>query len=265
MAKFRITGQVLAANMAPVAGASVRIIDKDEDGRDDVILTRTTDAQGYFRGLSSEWQDTRQTPLVTLPPWTDTKVLAFEVRKNGRTHAGPFLHVSDTTSVPIVVPWLESPSVLAKVNGVGCDSPNDIISAVMRAAQRGDPIQLEVLDPRAVADLQILTESRQEIIDWLESANPGLAQMLRGSSVQRPGVYALVEPVSASIAGTALIIIACCFLAVSIGASLVLVGIATSLVLATAMGYCKIGVTQDTEVAPDGRTQNTVEFGLTKC
>jgi hypothetical protein len=260
MSKFRIQGQVLAANLAPVAGASVKIIDKDEDGRDDVILTRTTNDRGNFSGMSTEWQDTRKTPLVDLPPWTDTKVLAFEVRKGGRAHSGPFMHVDDTTSVPIIVPWLETPVLLAKVNGIACDSPDDIIAEVMRAARRGDRINLEVLDPVTVTALGILTEGRQETLDWLESRNPSLGQTMRGLQVPTATI-AVVEPVS----DTVLIILACAVLAVAIGASLVLVSVAVSLILATAMGYCDIGVDQDTEVSPDGRTQNTIKFGLTKC
>ena len=269
MSRLRFQGQVLSASLQPVAGASVKIIDKDEDGQDDVILTRITNDQGNFSGTSTEWQDTRRSPIpgATLPPWTDTMILWFEVRKNGKKHDGPFMYVPGTAlSAPIVVPWLEVSSTLARVNGVACDSPQDIISEVSRAANRGIPIDIEILDPTTVSAMQILTESEQEIHDWLESTNQVLGQLLqqitgRRSSGPSSTIQALaVEPVSS----TVLIIIACCVLALAIGASAVLVSVAVSLTLATSKGYCTIGADQATELDAQGNTRNTVKLGLRK-
>lgn len=269
MSRLRFQGQVMTASLQPVAGASVKIIDKDEDGQDDVILTRTTNDQGNFSGTSAEWQDARRTPIpgATLPPWTDTMILWFEVRKNGRRHDGPFMYVPGTTlSAPIVVPWSETPSELAKVNNVACDSPKDIIDAVSRAASRGVPIEIEVLDPTTVAAMQILTETDQEISDWLESTNRTLGlllQQITGRQSAGPGT-ATQALVVESVSTTVLIILACCALAVAVGASAVLVSVAVSMILATSKGYCHVGASQETEVGTDGRTRNTVKVGLDK-
>jgi hypothetical protein len=156
--------------------------------------------------------------------------------------------------------------VLAKVNNVACDSPKDIIDAVSRAASRGLPIKIEVLDPTTVAAMQILTETDQEISDWLESTNSTLGLLVHqitGRQSAGPGT-ATQALVVESVTTTVLIILACCALAVAIGASAVLVSVAVSMILATSKGYCHVGAEQATEVGPDGRTQNTVTIGFDK-
>src|SRR3954469_21952426 len=59
MTRLNIAGQVLYADFTPAAQASVKIVEQDRlpGGDNDRILTRTTDANGRFSGLSAEWND----------------------------------------------------------------------------------------------------------------------------------------------------------------------------------------------------------------
>ena len=59
MAKLQISGQVLYNNLTPAPNAHVEIweLDLGPGGVNDKILTRTTNDQGRFSGLSSEWED----------------------------------------------------------------------------------------------------------------------------------------------------------------------------------------------------------------
>jgi hypothetical protein len=265
MPKIRIQGQVSYWNGKPVSGATIKIVDLDEDERHDTILAATTNNRGQFSGLSKEWQDVRQMPFITLPAWTDTMVLQFEVTRGSQKHSGPFLYINDTTSVPIIVPWLESP-VLATVNGIDCDKADEILSEAIRAIQSGQRIKIQILDPASVEALQVLTESPEAILAWIEEKVPMLGQQLR----QIPGLSSrntssafqtfAVEPVSAS-----LTILAIAILVLVSGVSIVLAGIAVTLILAVSLGYCKIEVDQGTKVGSDGATETTIDFDIAKC
>ena len=59
MAKLQISGQVLYNNLTPAPNAHVEIweLDLGPGGGNDKILSRTTNDQGRFSGLSSEWED----------------------------------------------------------------------------------------------------------------------------------------------------------------------------------------------------------------
>jgi hypothetical protein len=59
MAKLQISGQVLYNNLTPAPNAHIEIweLDLGPGGVNDKILSRTTDDQGRFSGLSSEWED----------------------------------------------------------------------------------------------------------------------------------------------------------------------------------------------------------------
>ena len=109
MAKLDIAAVVQYANLSPVPGATVNIIDLDRGGNgNDLILTATTDAQGKFRRQSKEWIDLNNVRI----PWggklstPDVLALQFRVEKDGKVHEGPFLFVSDGVLVSILTPWL---------------------------------------------------------------------------------------------------------------------------------------------------------------
>ena len=58
MAKLNIAGVVQYADLSPVHGAVVKIIDLDEGGNgNDIILEDVTDAGGKFKKQSKEWID----------------------------------------------------------------------------------------------------------------------------------------------------------------------------------------------------------------
>jgi hypothetical protein len=109
MAKLDIAAVVQYANLSPVPGATVNIIDLDRGGNgNDLILAATTDAQGKFRQHSKEWVDLNNVRI----PWggkmstPDDLALQFRVEKDGKVHEGPFLFVSDGVLVSILTPWL---------------------------------------------------------------------------------------------------------------------------------------------------------------
>lgn len=112
MSKLKIGGQVLYQDQAtPVANARVQIFDLDEGGNgDDKILETTTNADGKFKGTSKDWED-KNSKRITGPfgPFTmdipDILGLEFRVSDGHHTHRGPFFHIADNTSIPIVVPW----------------------------------------------------------------------------------------------------------------------------------------------------------------
>jgi hypothetical protein len=105
MAKLQISGQVLHNDLSPAANATVEIweLDLGPGGSNDKILSRKTDAQGRFSGLSSDWADREGTAWGV--PVPDILNLEFRVKlEDGRTHKGPFI-TTHGTSVPIVVPY----------------------------------------------------------------------------------------------------------------------------------------------------------------
>jgi hypothetical protein len=105
MAKLQISGQVLYNNLTPAPNAHVEIweLDLGPGGVNDKILTRTTNDQGRFSGLSSEWEDREGVAVfgVSVP---DILNLEFRVSVDGKTHKGPFV-MGQGTSVPIVLPF----------------------------------------------------------------------------------------------------------------------------------------------------------------
>ena len=104
MARLQISGQVFYNDMTPAHGAEVQIweLDLGPGGSNDKILTRTTNDQGRFSGLSDEWKD--REGVVFGVNLLDILTLEFRVRVDGNTHKGPFV-LAYGTSVPIVLPF----------------------------------------------------------------------------------------------------------------------------------------------------------------
>lgn len=104
MAKLQISGSVYYSDMTPAPNATVEIwqLDLGPGGSNDRILTKTTNNQGIFSGLSSNWDDGEGVVFgVHLP---DLLNLEFRVKVDGQNHKGPFLWASGT-SIPIVLPF----------------------------------------------------------------------------------------------------------------------------------------------------------------
>jgi len=110
MAKLKIAGMVRYSDLTtPAKGAKVRIYDLDSGGNgNDEIFSVTTDGEGHFSGESKDWQDTN-TVRVRLPfgsinvTTPDLMLLEFRVESDGKTHRGPFVHLGDNASAPIIL------------------------------------------------------------------------------------------------------------------------------------------------------------------
>jgi len=104
MARLQIRGQVSYNDMTPADGVEVRIFDLDigPGGANDRILTKTTDGQGRFSDLSSEWADREGVVHgFNLP---DLMNLEFRIAVGSKSHKGPFLWIAGA-SIPIVLPF----------------------------------------------------------------------------------------------------------------------------------------------------------------
>jgi len=104
MAKIHISGSVVYNDMSPAPNAAVQIWDLDlgPGGQHDHILTRTTDNDGRFSGLSSEWKDAEGVVLGI--PVLDVLNLEFRVTVDNKTHSGPFF-MGHGNSLPIILPF----------------------------------------------------------------------------------------------------------------------------------------------------------------
>jgi hypothetical protein len=112
MSRLQIVGSVVYRDLKPAEQVSVEIweLDSAPGGRDDKILTRTTDAYGRFSGLSSEWNDSEGNAWGV--PMPDLMNLEFRVSADGKSHKGPFFLVNGK-GAPIVLPW-EAPKPITR-------------------------------------------------------------------------------------------------------------------------------------------------------
>lgn len=107
MAKLTLGGKVLYSDMqTPIANARVQIYDLDQGGNGhDKIFEGNTNSSGEFSGVSEEWVDKNTISVgfstLEIP---DMLTLEFQVMANGRVHKGPYFHLGDNASIPIVVP-----------------------------------------------------------------------------------------------------------------------------------------------------------------
>ena len=108
MSKLKISGLVLYNDLhTPVPNARVQIYDVDTGGNGtDKILDKRTGTDGKFTGISSEWSDANYlSTFVGNVPVPDMLILEFRVTENTKVHRGPFIHIGDYNSAPIIVPW----------------------------------------------------------------------------------------------------------------------------------------------------------------
>ncbi|MEB3356056.1 MAG: hypothetical protein VKK04_04970 [Synechococcales bacterium] len=111
MSRLALGGKVLYSDIqTPVANARVQIYDLDQGGNgNDRIYEGTTNGDGTFSGLSGEWSD-RNTIRINTPfgpiiqDVPDFLALEFRVVAEGQIHKGPYFHLGDNNSVPIVMP-----------------------------------------------------------------------------------------------------------------------------------------------------------------
>lgn len=112
MAKLKIGGTILYNDLrSPVPSATVQIYDLDQGGNGhDLIFSKRTGSDGKFGGISSEWNDRNTITITTVfgkatVDTPDVLALEFRVNADGRQHKGPFIHIADYNSAPIILPW----------------------------------------------------------------------------------------------------------------------------------------------------------------
>lgn len=167
MSQLYIAGKVLHeqgpwGENRPVSGARVEILSGEDPVRGaDLILLSTTDANGEFTGLTTEW---RGMVLKTIPdpekPWRTMQVeepdpeekLSLHARIRQSTTQGvqvctlPVEYVDDLTPVaPLVVNWgPPEQSVVGSINGIACNSPMEFLERSMAAlSARPSEIRME--------------------------------------------------------------------------------------------------------------------------
>jgi hypothetical protein len=267
MAKIRVKGTVYyppgpwGANL-PVGGATIRIIDVDAPGKgDDTIWTGTTDGNGNFDGMSSEWQDSTTTSIwmvdsivpprghwqtITIPDLTDARLLNVKITKGSSEITLPFPYVSDEAPpIPLVVNWFPQPFAIANVNGIDIttDRPGDIHDKIKALVEARTPsFKVRVYGPYATA-LEPITRPRAELQQWV---------------VQRLGLPASTHILTPNLADWAIvticIVIAVVIIAlglgvpVSTGAGIFLACLGIAVVIAVATGYARINATQCTRL-----------------
>ncbi|MCB9156329.1 MAG: hypothetical protein H6645_04345 [Caldilineaceae bacterium] len=176
----------------PVKGATVKIIDKDIGGGDDVILTRATNALGKFAGKSKEWQDTKQVkywvPLPfpgrwqtkRIPDPTDILLLEIDI-EDGEQHGRlPFVPLGNNIEVPIVVPWIPPDTLTAtiKVNGVACDDGFDLQKKARAAFESGTPtVKIEIRGPESLPFQPFAGKNLMELKELVDDIMPGSKEM----------------------------------------------------------------------------------------
>jgi hypothetical protein len=108
MSTLQVNGRVFYADMSPASNVSVKVYDLDlgPGGARDLILTKTTRADGSFSGQTSNWNDRegRIKVLFKMVDLPDILNLHFEVAAAGRNHSGPLIVVNDNAA-PIILPF----------------------------------------------------------------------------------------------------------------------------------------------------------------
>ncbi len=232
MTKLKLGGQVFDANMNPVANAKIAIIDEDIGATNDVILTKITDSDGKFKGVSKEWNDGNfiNTPLGTRQI-SDTLQLIFQVSKGEKSHQGSFVHVADHLSAPIICPWLDPKVLIAKVNNTPCYTDQEFKSELQKGLSSGKNVTIRIYDPAiqtAFAPMVGNPTSRKAFAENIS------ANIVEGVPVPTPPDIFFV------LLGVAIIIVA----------SAALIGVAilgSAVLLAITLGYSQIGFEHETD------------------
>lgn len=186
MSQLFIQGQVLHergpwGDRQPVTGARVEILSGDEQTRgSDLIMLATTNANGEFQGLTTEW---RGTILKTVPdpnkPWRTIQVeepdpdetLVLRARIRQTTAQGvkiinlPVSYQDDLHPIePLVVNWgPPEHSVIGFVNGLACTTPVEFMERTMLQlnARRCD-VKLEAFGQAAEPYLELTAPTARQ-------------------------------------------------------------------------------------------------------
>ena len=186
MSQLYITGKVLHepgtwGENRPVSGARVEILSGNDAAHGaDLILLATTDSNGAFSGLTTEW---RTMVLNTVPdpdmPWKtiqveepdplETMVLRARIRQ---TTAGgvkvvtlPVQYIDDITPIaPLVVNWgPPEQSALGSINGIACGSPIEFLERSMEALNaRSAAIRMEAFGEAGTPYLELTAPTARQ-------------------------------------------------------------------------------------------------------
>ena len=261
----------------PVKGASVKIIDVDVGGTDDVIFSARTSSLGRIAGRTSDWQDTRRTrvwepfPLpgrwVTkkVPDLTDIMLLEVDIREGSHHVRAPFIFLGNNVEVPIIVPWGKSDigtvvgtvvdnvvSALTpyiSVNNHKYTSPMDAQKAARKHFEDGtNEVTIELIGPEALVLIPFADKNLDDLKDLVDAIMPGAKDFFYSNPIGVAELSAIALIILASGAVATGTVLASC--------------VGFSLILGVYLGYTDISL----EVVP-GSGQNPmpgVKFNMKK-
>lgn len=165
----------------PVSGARIEILCGDNETRgSDLIMLASTNANGEFQGLTTEW---RGTILRTVPdpnkPWRTIQVeepdsdekLVLRARIRQTTAQGvqtvtlPVDYTDDVTPIPsLVVPWgPPRHSVIGFVNGLACTNAIEFLErTVIQLNARRAEVKLEAFGQAAEPYLELTAPTARQ-------------------------------------------------------------------------------------------------------
>jgi arachidonate 15-lipoxygenase len=167
MGTIRISGRVIYGQPVGipvgVAGAAIRIIDEDKGGNgNDTIFVGTTDSQGNFDGMSSEWVDANN---VTQRVWVPGRYEGLPPRWVDGHHENVTVPVPDLLSMRIIIKHEGDTKEYGYAQVPG--------RALVITPWTAPPFTLPSNDPNPVARTAKLVV-RREIYRWKRSADAPL-------------------------------------------------------------------------------------------
>jgi len=209
-----------------------------------LIFRGTTDEEGKFHGLSREWVDSNWVSIpspfgpngrVQIPDLID---LDFIVTKGGESHRGPFIHLAENLSAPIICPWNNPKPLFAKVDGKFFFDANAAQKKIIQLIKSNSKFELEIFDPVVRNALSPLANGKKVTRRFVEGRMSTMA----------------LEPVSSI--GITLLAVAAIILVTGAAISVVLIGVA--IILAIEKG-CSPNVEKATGLDQDGQVQDTLK------
>lgn len=164
----------------PASGVRIEILSGEEPDSRELIMLASSNANGEFQGLTTEW---RGTVVRTLPdpnrPWRTIQVeepdsdenLVLHARVRQTTGQGvqtvtlPVEYVDDTTPIaPLVVPWgPPQQSVIGFINGMACANATEFLErTVIQLNERRADVKLEAFGQAAEPYLELTAPTARQ-------------------------------------------------------------------------------------------------------
>jgi hypothetical protein len=242
MSILKISGKVFGINTQPITNASIKIIDKDYGSSDDIIFRGTTNNNGKFYGKSRNWIDNNWINgwggiRVPIP---DIMQLEFTVRKGDKSHTGPYIHLNDYLSAPIICPWSNPLTLFAKIGNeefYDAESTRDKLKELVSTHAN---FELEIFDPLVITAFSILTNGESITEEFVSNMTQGLE---------------VIDPFT----GTALILLALAALITASGTAAATVIISMAVFEAISTGRCSPEFENSTDIDNTGATKQTTK------